>query len=302
MTTLGDLVTQVQLLALSDMREEMNYLGATINTSATTITLAANETLGSIQPGSYIQIDYEYMLVTAAASATYITVERGFGGSTPTSHSSGTVINVNPRFPAVQIIQAINQDIDDLSAPANGLYQMLELSTTFIPVQQGYDMTGVDPSTVLELFEVRAYEYGPSQKYPIIPMSAVKVQRNANTSVFPSGMSFTLDQGGYPGRELRVQYKASFTTPLVNASDDVLSVTGLHVQAHDIPPLGAAARLMQFRELKRSFTEAQGEPRRAQEVPVGSSLTAAKGIEMLRMQRIEAERTRLNKMYQRQAR
>jgi hypothetical protein len=301
-TTLGNLVTQVQLLALSDMREEMNYLGATINTSATTITLAANETLGSIQPGAYIQIDYEYMLVTAAASATNITVERGFGGSTPASHSSGAVINVNPRFPAVQIIQAINQDIDDLSAPANGLYQMLELSTTFIPVQQGYDMTGVDPSTVLELFEVRAYEYGPSQKYPIIPMSAVKVQRNANTSVFPSGMSFTLDQGGYPGRELRVQYKASFTTPLVNASDDVLSVTGLHVQAHDIPPLGAAARLMQFRELKRSFTEAQGEPRRAQEVPVGSSLTASKGIEMLRMQRIEAERTRLNKMYQRQAR
>jgi hypothetical protein len=128
-----------------------------------------------------------------------------------------------------------------------------------------------------------------------------KVERKADTAVFPSGLSLKLDEGGFPGRPIRVQYKAPFTTPLVNPTDDVLAVTGLHTQAHDIPVLGAMVRLMSSREFKRTFSESQGEPRRAQEVPVGSSLTGLKGVMVLRADRIEAERTRLEKMYRRVA-
>jgi hypothetical protein len=82
----------------------------------------------------------------------------------------------------------------------------------------------------------------------------------------------------------------------------VVATTGLQSTAHDIPVLGAAYRLMMFRELKRSFTEAQGEPRRAAEVPVGSSLTALRGIQAFRQSRIDAERERLNKTYKHQRR
>ena len=303
MTTLADLVTVVQRRALSDLREEFVNLGAAItDTTTTTFSLATGQTLGSIEPGTYLQIDYEYMMTMAAPSPSSIQVLRGFSGSQATTHAINAVINVNPRFPAVDIIRAINEDIDDLSAPSNGLFQMLELTTTFIPVRQGYDMTGVDPRRVLEVWEVRAHEYGPAEKWPLIEPRMWKVQRNADTSVFPSGMSLALDAGGYPGRPLRVQYKAPYSTPLVNPNDDVEAVTGLHTEAHDIPTLGATSRLMKFRELKRSFTEDQGEPRRAQEVPVGSSLTAVKGIDMLREQRIAMERSRLNKMYPRQQR
>lgn len=303
MTLLSDLVIAVQRRALSDLREEFDNLGAAItDTTTSTISLASGQQLGQIQPGAVLQIDYECMFVTAAPTPQSIMVIRGWFDSTPTTHAINAVINVNPRFPAVDIIKAINEDIDDLSAPSNGLFQMLEMSTTFIPVQQGYDLSGLTNGEVMELWEVRTQEYGPAQKFPIIPMSKVKLQRNADTSVFPSGMSMTLDQGGYPGRPLRIQYKSPYTTPLVNPSDDVEAVTGLHAQAHDIPVLGAPARLMQFRELKRSFSEAQGEPRRAQEVPVGSSLTASKGIMMLRAERIAAERSRLEKMYPRQSR
>lgn len=303
MTTLADMVITIQRRALSDLREEMNTLGAAITDTVTsTISLAAGQTLGSIQPGGYIQIDYEYMLVLSAQSPTAIGVARGFSDSIATTHAANTVINVNPRFPAVDIVRAINEDLDDLSAPTNGLFQMLEFSTTFIPVRQGYDLTGLTNDNVLEIWEVRAHEYGPTEKWPIIPPRMWKIQRNASTSTFPSSMSLALDQGGYPGREIRVQYKAPYTVPLVNPTDDVQAVTGLHAQAHDIPVLGAPARLMQFRELKRSFTEAQGEPRRAQEVPVGSSLTASKGLMAFRQQRIADERSRLNKMYVRQGR
>lgn len=303
MTLLSDLVLTVQRRVLSDLREEQNQLGAPLtDTTTSVISLAAGQTLGSIQPAAILQVDYELMLVMSAPSPAAVTVARGYSDSTPTTHLANALINVNPRFPAVDIIRAINEDIDDLSAPSNGLFQMLELTTTFIPVQQGYDFVGVDPANVLEPWEVRAQEYGPAQKFPPIPPSAWKWQRNADTAVFPSGMSLTLDHGGFPGRPLRIQYKAPFATPLVNSNDDVLAVTGLHSQAHDIPVLGAPARLMQFREMKRSFSESQGEPRRAQEVAVGASLTASKGLLMYRQQRIDAERSRLQKMYRRENR
>jgi hypothetical protein len=225
-------------------------------------------------------------------------LEQG-GGSFATTHTANGLINVNPRFPAVAIIKAINDDIDDLSAPTNGLFQMLELTTTFVPVVQGYDLAGLDNDDVLEIWEVRGHEYGPANKYPVLPSSMWKLQRNADTQVFPSGLALTLDHGLYPGRPIRIQYKAPYSTPLANGADDVEAVTGLHSQAHDIPALGAPARLMQYRELKRSFSEAQGEPRRAQEVPVGASLTASKGLLQYRQNRIDAERSRLQKMYPR---
>lgn len=307
-TVLNDLVVAIQRRALSDLREENSYLGAFLNSSSTTFNLQAGQTLGSIQSGSLIQIDWEMMFVMDASDDVGpIQVVRGWFDSAAASHQAGAIVNVNPRFPVVDIVQAINEDIDDLSAPTNGLFQMLEVTLSFIPVVQGYDLTGLVNSDVMEIWEVRGWEYGPSNKYPILPPQAWQIQRNADPNLFPSGMSLTVspgmgDAGLYAGRPIRVQYKAPYTTPLVNPTDNITTVTGLHQQAHDIPVLGAPARLMQSRELKRSFSEAQGEPRRAQEVAVGSSLTASKGLLMYRQQRIDAERSRLQLMYRKQMR
>ena len=303
MTTLGDMVQKVQRRVLSSLREETDELGATVNASATSISLASGQTLGSIAPGGLLQIDYELMLVNGTPSATSIPVSRGYLGSTAAAHTAGAVITVNPRFPAVDIIAAINEDLDDLSAPTNGLFQAKEVTLTYNPVIVGYDFTDVNtntavsPSALIDLIEVRVHDYGPFQRWPSIPLNRCKVQRQADTSVFPSGMALEFTGMGYPGRPIRVQYRAPYTTPLVNATDDVATVTGLHSQAHDIPPLGATLRLMEYREIPRSFTEAQPQARKAQEVPVGASLTAMKGVMQQRMDRIAAERTRLEKMY-----
>lgn len=303
MTTLGNLVTKVQRRVLSSMREETDHLGANVSANATTLTLAAGEMLGSIAPGSIIQVDYELFLVGDSPTTTNIPVTPAWLGSNTSSHSAGAVITVNPRFPAVDIIAAINESIDDLSSPANGLFQAAEVTLTYNPVIVGYDLTdtntniSVQSANLIDLLEVRVHDYGPFQQWPLIPLSHVKIQRNADTTVFPSGLALELYQSGYPGRPIRVQYKAPYTTPLVNASDDVQAVTGLHPQAHDLPPLGATLRLMEYREIPRSFTEAQPQPRRAAEVPVGASLTAMKGVMQEWTDRVAAERARLNNMF-----
>lgn len=305
MTQVSDLVTEAQRRFLSDLREETDTLGVGLTSTAASLSLTAGQSLGSIQPEAVLQIDYELMFVTNAPSPAGIQVLRGYAGSVPASHTAGALIVVNPRFPVVDIIRCFNEELDDLSAPPNGLYQVNEITLSYNPVIAGYDATDsvtgapLDPTTYLDTIEVRAHEYGPAQRWPHTPLPQVQILRNADSTQFPSGTAFRFDGVGYAGRPIRILYKSTYNSNLVFGTDDILGVSGLHTQAHDILTLGAAYRLMQWRELKRSFTETQSEPRRAQEVPVGSSLTAVKGIMQMRSDRIAAERARLDSMYRR---
>ena len=304
MTTLDSMVQEIRSRALSGFRDEQipGGLGADMDALTNVLPLPPGTTRMAVELGARLQVDYEEMEVLAITNPTAVTVIRGVANSTPTHHYAGSQVWVNPHFPIVDIVKAINEDIDDLSGPGNGLYQTQTITIAFNPATTGYDLTGLVNEEVSEIIEVRTWDYGSQQQWPLIPPSQYKLERNAMESVFPSGMSLKLYEGAYPGRPVRVQYKSPYTTPLVNPGDDVVATTGLQATAHDIPVLGAAYRLMMFRELKRSFSEAQAEPRRAAEVPVGSSLTALKGIQQLRLDRIANERERLNKIYKRQRR
>jgi hypothetical protein len=302
-TTLSDLVTELSQRAFSSMREETNQLGASLPANATNLALAPGRALGSIQPGAIVQVDWELFYVVSTNGASQVNVLPGYFGSTTAAHNAGALVTVNPRFPAVDVVRAINQDIDELTTPSNGLFNALEVTLTYNPVLVGYDLTDVNtdlPVTtgnIIGVLAVRVQEFGPQQLWPMIPLRKVKLERNADPTVFPSGMSLKMYAPGYAGQPIRVSYKAPYTTPLVNPTDDVQAVTGLHPQAHDIPVLGAACRLMEFREFKRSFSEEQPQPRTATEVPVGSSLEAMKQVYAHRQDRIDAERQRLERAW-----
>ena len=305
MTTLDTLVNMTRRRLLSDLREEYDNLVSNVPANATSLNLqnGSGLALGSIRAGSLLEVDYELYFVTSTpVSIGAISVIPGYYGSPSTAHAAGAVVTVNPRVPRNDLIDAINEDIDDLSAPANGLYRMLECTLVYNPVRIGYDLPGVKASQVLEIFEVRNQDYGPAQAWPLLAPRKYKLERNADPVQFPSGISLKFYGAGYPGRPIRVQYKAAFNSNLANPSDDVTLLTGLHPEAHDIPTLGAAIRLVEYRDIKRSFSEAQSEPRRAQEVPVGASMTSLKGLLDRRTKRIEAERARLDKQYPRQLR
>jgi hypothetical protein len=281
------------------MREETNQLGTAVPANASVLSLASGRSLGSIQANAILQVDWELFFVTSVNGASTINVIPGHYGSVSMPHAANALITVNPRFPAVDVVRAINQDIDELSTPGNGLFQALEVTVTFNPVLVGYDLTdvvtgqSVHPANFMGLLAVRGRDLGPEQRWPMIPLRKIKVERNADPFVFKSGMSIKLYEAAYPGQPVRISYKAPYLTPLVNPSDDVLNVTGLHTQAHDIPVLGAICRLMETREIKRTFVEDQPQPRIATEVPVGASLTGMKQVWQHRQQRINDERQRL---------
>jgi hypothetical protein len=84
---------------------------------------------------------------------------------------------------------------------------------------------------------------------------------------------------------------------LFSTEADTLASVGGTDTLDDLLVLGAQIRMIAPRELKRNFTESQGDTRRAEEVPAGAVINSMGGLMRLRRDRIQAEAARLNRQY-----
>jgi hypothetical protein len=290
MTTAQSLIDETRGYLLPTTREPLNTLsGAISSTSATSFTLGQEMT--AITTGTTLAVDLELMYVWAVAGQV-VTVQRGMGGSTAATHTDGTLVRVNPRFPDFRIFNAMNAELDALSAPTNGLYQIKTVNVTFKPQINGYDLTGV--GQLIDVLRVRYDIPGPWKTWPEIRRWQLKIAMDS--SDFASTYNLVLYDAGWPGRRVHIVYSAPFTH-LASATDDVQVVSGLGATANDILPLGAALRLAGVRETQRSLSEAQGDPRRATEVPPNAVTAGANAYARLLQQRIKEESSRLSAQY-----
>lgn len=289
MTTTADMIEEVRTHVGGEAREEMNRLAAAITTTSVA-TLTIEFAAGSIARGAVLAIDLELMYVWSI-SGTTVTVQRGYRGSTAATHLISTLIYVNPRVPAFRALQVLNEELAALSAPGTGLFRVRTVDLTYNPARSGYDLTSVtDVQDVLAL-EATGYVAGDLDE-----ITRYRLVRNAVTTDFASGFALELFEPGYPGKTIRVTYATSYTA-LAALADDVAAVSFLHAQAHDIPPLGAAARLLAGRESRRTGLDMQPEPRQAADVPPGAARQAAGALLQLRDRRVKEEAARLARMY-----
>lgn len=287
MTSVLHLVTQTRRHLLSAQREQLNKLAAPVDADDTTLTFQYD--IASIQQGMYLEIGLELVYVWERnPTAKTVMVERAANGTTAAEHITNDLVTVNPRFPAAYVLDAINQDLADLSA--RGLPRVRTLTLTAAAASYGYNLTATD---ILEIYDVRYDPPGPENHYPKIRW---RWMPSAPTADFAAGNALILDGIVQQGRPLHVIYFATYGQ-LTALTDVVETVAGLPPTAMDLPPLGAAARLMAVRDAKRAQIEAQPETRRADEVGVGSAARAAQTIMALREQRLGAEVARFRAKY-----
>lgn len=293
MTTSLDLIEATgSELNLNSRRQLYDILNGTITNSAATLVVTddTNATTGPIQPGSVLEIDLEKMLVRSRVTTT-ITVLRGQFGTTAAAHTNGAIIRIDPLFGYFDRLQAINNELDALSSPENGLFAVATpLELTYNASVQGYNLTGV--TDVQKLLHVAIDTPGSAKNWVRIPPSRYRLVRQGETDDFASGFAVILYEGGSSGQQLRVVYATKFTR-LSTLADDVQSVAKLPATANDIPPLGAAMRLVYPTEVARNFTRSQSDPRADERVPAGAKLRSAAGVTALRDRRISEERARL---------
>jgi hypothetical protein len=122
----------------------------------------------------------------------------------------------------------------------------------------------------------------------------VRLLRDMPTSDFASGNVLVFDSPVRAG-SVRVIYKAPYGQ-FSAESDTVASVGGTDT-LDDLLSIGAQMRLVAPREVKRNFTESQGDTRRAEEVPSGAVANSMIQLQRLRRDRIQAEAARLNRQH-----
>ena len=288
MSTASALFERVNRQLLGGTIEEQNKLFTAVNSSETSFVLSYD--LAGLRSGSVFEIDSEMIYIWEAVSGSKtLVVQRGYAGTTAASHSAGAIVKLNPRFPKSQMIDALNQDIDDLASPLNGLFRVVTLSIPYNGSDRQINLTGA--TNVIDLVDVRLRFL--SDDYPYV--SRARLQRDLPTSDFPSGFAIVLDEPVMSG-DLRVRYKAPFARVSL-PSDDIQSVAGVPESMEDILEMGIMSRMLSTREVKRNFIESQGDTRRSEEVPPGAMRDSFGNILRLRRDRIIAEAAKLARQY-----
>ena len=288
MSTAGAVITRASRQLLSGTVEERNKLATTVTSAETSIVLSYD--LGGFREGSVIEIESELMYVWTATSATKtLVVERAYDGTTAGAHTAGAVTVVNPRFPRQQMLDALNADLDDLSSTVNGLFRVVAQDISYNGTDRQINLTSA--SGVIDLLEVRLRYLATD--FPII--RNVRLQRNLPTADFASGVAIVFDEAVMAGT-LRVVTKREFTRVTAEAND-MQTVAFLPASCEDIVEMGVILRMMNGREIKRNFIESQGDTRRSEEVPPGSTRDSLTNIQRLRRERITAEAARLKQQY-----
>ena len=282
-----ELIEETRRLIFTGVREERNKLASIISSSTTSILVSYP--LSQITRGAKLSIDLEDIYVWDASGLTISPVDRGQWGSLPATHASGAVVHVNPKFSNWEIFNALNDEVNSLSAPANGLFRVATIELVYNPVISGYEYSSTD---LLSVLEVRYGVPGPSREYLI----SRDWESSTDLSDEFTGGSAIFVRDAIVGQPVLVKGKFAFT-PLIASMFGEVSDTGIPSSAWDIISLGAAWRLTSSMEITRNFTTSQGDTRRAQEVPPGSQLGGSRELGRLRDIRIREEASRLTAKY-----
>ena len=288
MATLGTVVDRTLRQLMSGTVEERNKTVGALTATATTITFQYD--IGGMRQGGVIQIDSELMYIWEVASgAKTVTVERGWNGTTASTHAANSIAIVDPKFPRAQIIEAINAEIDDLSSPMNGLFQIKSLELNYNGTWSMINLPTTDK--IIDLISV-SLRYIATD-YPKI--RRCRLIRDLPNDDFNAGYGIRFDEQVRAGRMV-VVYKSPFTN-VTSETQNLQNVAGIPTSCEDILIMGAQIRLVSPREVKRNFTESQGDTRRSDEVPTGSVSSSINNIIRMRRDRITSEAAKLTRQY-----
>lgn len=287
-TTVSQLIEETRRLLYGSTRMSQNRLaGSGMTNVATNLTLEFD--IQDAVRGSILSVDDELMwVISSDPSSKIVNVMRGQMGTTAAAHSVGALVEVNPRFPRTYVKRALQQEIDSWGTR---LFKVTSSNISLLGTTRIYDL-GV--SNFIGVVGVTLSPY--TGKTTRSNAQRWTVLRDLDTADFPSGAAIEL-LSNYPAPGIaRVRVAQKFDVSTWADATDVETL-GLSTSMTDIPPLGAAWRLMSTKEVGRTNLQAQPEPRRAEEVPAGHMASVAAQLKKLRDDRIDEERWTLMNRY-----
>lgn len=275
MTTIAQVIGQTRSLLDAGLSTEIARLAQSYNPEASTIRLSTEK---RIPENAVISIGGTSLITTAPATGNEFAVTHAFDGSPDTSQPVGSAVLIRPRHTNWQVFTEIAATIDDLSSPTHGLYQIVTEEQTPDLTWRTYKLA----QTPLKVLRVRYTIPGSpdnwNETYWTFRPSAEDGPQ-VETGVIPGGA--------------RVQfvYAASFTAP--SALGEELPSLGVPDSYAAMIAVGAARNLALSSESRRAQPYSQGDPRRAEEVSMGSSAMVYDRLRRRFDEMVADERTRL---------
>lgn len=271
-STTSDLIRRTLAHGQAQMRQAVNQLAQPFTSMQTTMVMQFP--VDGAQVGQAIEVDWTlYRVVDVNTGSKTLSVVPEIDAE---DHASGAKVLLRPRFPARTVINTINEDLADLSM--QGIYRL------------------------------ETVQGGPNGEPPDVPLGAIEVlavwskEAGLDPRPLPTGEYRIADTP--TGRVLRGPSTVEYVTfgcmmnPLPLNDDVVVTdTTGIPATALDLPPLGAAMVLLGDRESARNIINAQGETRRAEEVPPGANSSQMRTWAITRQQRIVSEAARFIQRY-----
>lgn len=275
MTTVRDAIEEARL-HLNGMRGDLyNVLDGSITDTDSTLTLSFATT--GVDTGDFLGIESELLrVVDVDHDTSLVSVIRGVLGSTAAPHGNLTEVEVEPRFPDFAILSQMRREI--LSWPQS----MFTTSTATIPARtQGLVSLGFDATFPLDAHAINTDGRAYRKRVQLVRGDPPQVQLT----------------GGFRGAEcfdeVEVTLAAPYDLSTFEDATDLEVDLGIHPEAHDIPAIGTAWRLVAPSEVDRTDTRQQGDPRIRQEVPPTHRLQTAAALKRMRDARLGEEAMRL---------
>jgi hypothetical protein len=278
-TTTADLVRQTRSHVRGAVRSVTNVLAADFTVGQTQMVMQFPVT--GVQVGQALEVGVRSYVVTAVNTATQTLGVLPL--TTSLNHLTGARVVMRPQHSTLQIIDAMNAELSDLSAM--DLYRV-------VPVAADSEGDIAVPAGALTVLDVWSDEPNLGVATRQLPESHFRITDT------PTGIELR-GRGGPDGTRLSfVTFGCSFGwLPLSDDTAVVTDETGLWGEALDILPLGAAVRLLLGTEAQRNVIHTQGETRRAEEVPPGAVSGALRNLAAIKQSRLVSESQRLRQRY-----
>ena len=284
MTIIANLVADARRMTYGSMTEQINLLSGNAAAGADTLTMELDVT--GMTPGSILSSGLNVWYVKGVnASSNTVFVIPGYDDSPQQAAAAGDQVIIKPRVTTWYLFNAINDEIRKLSSPMNGLYRVGTWTVDVSPTYQTYEV----PTEALHMTNLLRVRY----RWPGTP--------DVWSDIRPSSYRWIVSETGNKvqllvnvpsGTEIEFTYKAPFVEA-TSLLDDPVDDCGLSPTMLDLPSLGAAATLLKTTDARRNQISAQGDSRRAGEVPSGANLSSAAMMDREYKMRVQDEYARL---------
>jgi len=228
--------TLMHLHGYTTIQDVATSLSADLSASATTLQISDTTAISR----GVIEIGDELLWVdsvnTSTGAITIAPYGRGYRGTEAIAHLTGDRVVSSPLFPRKIVSDSIN---DAIRSVYPELFAVGETTINYQPSINTYSL----PAGALDIIQISWQTTGPSKEW--LPVRRMRVDKHAATSVFDTGVSFSIYDHIVPGRPMRIVYTKE-PNALVNPSDEFTTTTGLPRSCEDLIRLGASYRLVPF--------------------------------------------------------